>query len=87
MTVKKAIKIIDWWINHKKTILVKFQEDWKDSPDKYGVEKVLMDSDKRVIKNLELIRKELVPNCKHPKKMRDKTADGQDYCMNCNFDL
>ncbi len=36
---------------------------------------------------LKVIKKELVPNCKHPKKMRDKTADGQWYCMNCNMDL
>lgn len=87
MTVKKAIKIIDWWIGHKKTTMAEFQETWKNSDDFYGVEKALMDSDKRMIENLELIRKELVPNCKHPKKMRDKTADGQWYCMNCNSDL
>ena len=67
--------------------MVIFQEKWKNSDDKYGVEKSLMDSDKAVIENLELIRKEIVPNCKHPKKMRDKTADGQCYCMNCNTDL
>jgi hypothetical protein len=87
MTVKKAIKIIDWWINHKKTSITTFQEKWKNSKDKYGVEKSLIDADKSVIKNLELIRKELVPNCKHLKKMKDKTADGQWYCMNCNSDL
>jgi len=87
MTVKKAIKIIDWWINQKKTAMTDFQEKWKNSDDKYGVEKSLMDSDNVIIENLELIRKELVPNCKHPKKMKDKTADGQEYCMNCNSDL
>ena len=26
---------------------------------------------------LKVIKNELVPNCKHPKKMRDKTVDGQ----------
>jgi len=25
---------------------------------------------------LEKIRKKLIPNCKHPKKMRDRTSDG-----------
>ena len=64
-----------------------FKEKWKDSDDTYGVEKALMDSDKTIIENLELIRKELVTNCKHPKKMRDRTSDGQWYCMNCNLDL
>lgn len=87
MTVKKAIKILDWWIDHKKTAMEKFQEEWKNSDDAYGVEKALMDSDKRILENLELIRKELVPNCKHPKKMRDKGPDGAWYCMNCNSDL
>ena len=43
--------------------------------------------DRIIIENLELIRKELVPNCKHPKKMMDRTADGQWYCMNCNYDI
>lgn len=87
VTVQKAIKIIDWWIEHKKTAMAAFQEKWKNSDDTYGVEKALMDSDKIIIDNLELIRKELVTNCKHPKKMRDRTSDGQWYCMNCNLDL
>ena len=39
------------------------------------------------IKILEAIQKELHTNCKHPKKMRDKTSNGQMYCMNCNLDL
>ena len=54
-----------------------FKEQWRDSDDTYGVEKSLLDSDLRIIENLELIRKELVPNCKHPKKMSNKTTDGQ----------
>ena len=87
MTVQKAIKIIDWWIEHKKTTIETFQEKWKNSDDTYGVEKALTDSDKTIIENLELIRKELIPNCKHPKKMRDTNADGLLYCMNCNLDL
>ena len=87
MTVQKAIKIIDWWLDRKKTTMEQFKEKWKDSDDAYGVEKTLLDMDKTIIENLELIKKELVPNCKHPKKMRDKTPDGQLYCMNCNLDL
>lgn len=87
MTIQKAIKIIDWWIEHKKTTMKKFQDKWSNSNDAYEVEKLLLDSDMIAIENLEVIRKELVPNCKHPKKMRDKTSDGQSYCMNCNWDL
>ena len=41
MTVKKAIKIIDWWINHKNSAMETFQEKWKNSNDTYGVEKPL----------------------------------------------
>jgi len=76
MTVQKAIKIIDWWIEHKKTTMEKFQKKWEDSDDTYAVAKTLLDTDKTIIVNLELIRNELIPNCKHPKKMRDTTPDG-----------
>ena len=64
-----------------------FKEQWRDSDDTYGVEKALLDSDLRIIENLELIRKEFVPNCKHPKKMSNKTTDGQQYRVNCNSGL
>lgn len=47
----------------------------------------LSDSHRDSIRILNAIRKELVPNCKHSKKMRDRTADGQWYCMNCNMDI
>ena len=87
MTVKKAIKILDWWIDNKKQGMEKFQKKWEHTADTYGVTKILLDSDKTIIENLELIRKELIPNCKHPKKMRDRTSNGQWYCMNCNYDL
>ena len=47
---------------------------------------LIKDADTAIIANLDLIRKELVPNCKHPKKMHD-TCQGQKYCMTCNMDL
>ncbi len=87
MTVKKAIKILDWWINQKKDVVEKLTLEWNLPNDSHGVGKTLLDVDKIIISNLEKIRNELVPNCKHPKKMRDKTANGQWYCMNCNMDL
>ena len=86
MTVQKAIKILDWWINQKKQAMEQLQEKWIHSDDSYGVEKTLLDSDRVVISNLEIIKKELVPDCKHPKNMRDRVGS-QWYCMNCNFDL
>ena len=87
MTVKKAIRIIDWWISQKKEAMDTMKKKWASSDDMYGIEETLLHVDKTIVANLETIRRELVPNCKHPKKMRDRTADGQSYCMNCNFDL
>lgn len=43
--------------------------------------------DKTIVVNLELLKKEIITNYKHLKKMRDKTSAGEWYCMNCNFDL
>jgi len=81
MSVKKAIKLLDWWINQRK-------EKIKEIPNFNDTElgTTLLENEKTIIKNLELIKKELVPNCKHPKNMRD-TCDGVQYCMNCNLDL
>jgi hypothetical protein len=87
MTVKKAIKIIDWWINQKKSGMVTLQKDWRFSDNSHGIGQTLLDVDTATITNLELIRKELVSNCEHPKKMRDKSPDGKWYCMNCNSDI
>ena len=87
MTVKKAIKILDWWINQKKHGIEKLKEEWDFSDNDYGVTKTLLNVDRIVISNLETIRNELVPDCNHSKKMNDRTSDGQLYCMNCNLDL
>ncbi|MEK0368590.1 MAG: hypothetical protein QQN62_03155 [Nitrosopumilus sp.] len=65
MTVQKAIKILDWWINQKQQAMETLQEKWKYSDDSYGVEKTLLDSDKVLISNLETIKKELDPNASY----------------------
>lgn len=89
MTVKKAIEILDWWINHKKQSMEQLRQEWNfDDYDKAtGIAQILLESDRVTISNLEKVRTQLVPNCKHPKKMRDRLSDGQWYCMNCNLDL
>jgi hypothetical protein len=89
MTVKKAIEILDWWINHKKQSVKQLVKKWNYAEhDKCTeVSHALIESEKIVLSNLETIRAELVPDCKHPKKMRDRLPDGQWYCMNCNMDL
>ena len=85
MTVQKAIKILDWWINQKQHAMEELQEKWKNSGDSQ-ISKTLLDYDRVIVSNLESIKNELVPKCKHPKNMR-YTVGNQWYCMNCNFDL
>ena len=86
MTVQKAIKILDWWINQKQQAMETLQEKWKNSDDSHGISQTLLDYDQVIVSNLESIKNELVPKCKHPKNMR-YTVGNQWYCMNCNFDL
>jgi len=84
MTIKKAIKLLDFWIAHREKSLKELKEKVIFSDLK--ITKVLVEADQRVIDNLILIKKEIVPNCKHPKKMQD-ICKGQKYCMECNLDL
>ena len=87
MSVKKAIKILDWWITQKKHGIEKLQDEWKNSDDNYDIEKTLLSVDKTIIANLETIRNELIPYCKHPTNIQDRDPTGHRYCMNCNLDL
>lgn len=89
MTVKKAIQILDWWINHKKETMEKLRKDWNiaDIDKSTGTEKIIFDAEKTEIYNLEVIKKELVPDCNHPKEWHDIDGTGQKYCTGCNLDL
>ncbi len=89
MTVKKAIKMLDWWIEQKELGMKKLLKKWNyDSIDEsLGISKTLLQTDKTIVTNLELIKAELIPNCSHPKKLHDKGPDGTLYCMGCNLDL
>lgn len=88
MTVKKAIQIIDWWIGHKQKVMEDLRKEWNYNTfeEATGIAKAIFDFDKTTIANLQAIRAQLVPKCKHPKKMHDTCKD-QKYCMNCNMDL
>ena len=89
MTIKKAIKILDWWIYHKNQGMEELKTKWnyQEYDDATGVAKIIFDMDKTILYNLEKIRSELVPDCNHPNKMSDRAPDGQWYCMSCNLDL
>lgn len=82
MTVPKAIKILDWWIAQKQKAIKESCSDGKNSE----VMTMLNDSENTAISNLKLIREQLIPNYKHPKKMQDICV-GVKYCMDCNTDL
>lgn len=88
MTVAKAIKICDYLIEahlkNSKNLREKVK-DWTDPPHKTAI--LIAEVHEDVAKCILEIKKNIQPNCKHPKKMQDKTADGQLYCMNCNLDL
>lgn len=88
MTVKKAIQILDWWIDHKQKVMEQLKNEWHYNTfeEATGVAKMIFEADKKDLANLEIIRKELVPDCDHPKEMHD-ICGGQKYCMNCNMDL
>ena len=91
MTVKKALEMIDFLIEYEKKMqnaMAEPDRSWNIGASNIkDLAKSLSDSHRDSVRILDDIKKELVPNCKHPKKMRDRTSDGQWYCMNCNLDL
>ena len=89
MTIKKAIEILDWILNNKtKTIEEFYKPNIIDS--KYDLSenlyRTLLEIAKTDVYNLEVVKKQLVPDCKHPREMHD-ICEGQKYCMACNMDL
>lgn len=88
MTVKKAIKICDYLIEAHVRNSGNIREkvkDWDSNLKGLGI--VIAEVHEDVAKCIFAIKKNLIPNCKHPKKMQDMTPGGQRYCMNCNSDL
>ena len=91
MTTKNAIKIIDHVVQRKSQLKADFLN--LEMPWNQGEGKITEFSQQlahvmvRDVEILTQIKNELQPNCKHPKKMRDRTPDGQWYCMDCNLDL
>jgi len=91
MTIKKALKILDWYTNKKEEMKNGFLDmnmPWNQGQDcimelSKGLA-VVMNKDIEILNSLI---KELKPNCKHPKKFQDIDPDGNRYCMDCNLDL
>lgn len=79
--------MLDWWIDHRKQAMNEFKKNWDYKTEVEEVAKTMVRSDETIIYNLEKIRGELVPICKHSKKMIDTLPNGEKYCMSCNLDL
>ena len=74
MTVQKAIKILDWLIEQETIRSEGFidpKHSWNQDFDCLkGLAKSFSNSIKTEIEILQILRKELVPKCKHPKKCK-----------------
>lgn len=88
MTVANAIEICDILIeSHLKNSkgIRELAKDWEaDSPKKMAI--TIAEVHEDVAKCILLIKENIQPNCKHPKKMRDGKK-GERYCMACNMDM
>lgn len=88
--IKTAISITDGLMHaHLKNSkgIKNLVKDWTTDSKDLGI--TIAEVHEDVAKCLFVIKKllEEKPKCKHPKKMRDRSPDGQWYCMNCNEDI
>lgn len=88
MTTKKAVRIVDGFLENRTKHIAELQRPENNWGHGIAAEAVAQDIARMTheIGVFKILRKEIAPNCKHPKKMHD-TSNGQKYCMNCNMDL
>lgn len=92
MTLKNAVKMLEEFAKIK----IKYRDDmanpynsWNTGwePIRILAERMTNETSKE-IEILELIKQEIVPNCKHPKEDRDlDPSTKMPYCTACNWDL
>ena len=85
--IGEAIKICDHLIEshlRNSTGIRNKVKDWTGETKELGI--VIAEVHEDVAKCIFAIKKRIQPNCKHPKKMRDK-CKGVEYCMECNSDI
>jgi len=91
MTVKNALEILDGYYKQKKDL----KEGIKDPTKSWNIGHDLIVQVAEMISDhietdlivLNAIKKQIQPNCKHPKNMQDVDSNGNRYCMDCNMDL
>ena len=88
MTTKKAVQIVEMLLEKKTSLkqdLSKPENDWGT-----GITARMVQTELTSLTNeiawLQILKKEIAPDCKHPPEMHDQ-CKGQKYCMNCNMDL
>ena len=88
MTSKKAVKIVDMFIENRTKHIVDLQKPENNWGCGIAAEMVEKDIERmnHEITWFNILRKEIAPNCKHPKEMHD-ICEGQKYCTGCNMDL
>ena len=92
MTIQKTIKTLDYLIAIKidmKTDFLDAKHSWNQNGGEILKDIILIISGcmQSEINSLQTVRKQLVSDCKHPKKFRDIDPDGKSYCVGCNLDL
>jgi len=88
MTTKKAVQIVDMFIEKKSKLKADLQRPENNWGHGVAAEMVASDIERltREVDWLNVLRKEIAPDCKHPKEMHD-ICEGQKYCTGCNMDL
>lgn len=91
MTVKNAIKLLEYYAEKKEEMKMDLLD--RNKPWNYG-EINLFSLSKSMAGSIEVdlvflneIKKQIKPDCKHPKKFHDRDSNGNTYCMGCNLDL
>jgi len=93
MTVKKVIQIVDYLIKRKterKSDFLDPKHSWNQSNEKIlkDIISIISGFMQEEINSLEMVRNQIVPDCKHPKEDIDLDPETkQPYCMGCNLDL
>jgi len=91
MTIKKAIKMLDAFIEYKSKAREVYSElchQWYTNPNGlYRIAKQLENLNGSERELLVRLKEQIMTKCRHPKKMRDIGPDGKAYCVACNQDL